>query len=386
MRPIRLLASGLALGLAVAAPGSPPAQAAPSQSAPTVNPTPRGTPNNTFFVTWRDPKEDAFKVGIPQGWRVSGGLVRAAAIDVRMSVRAQSPDGRIRLFLGDPEIGPRQVPDPMLAQLGMREGQLIPGAAGGRILLARYQTGAQFAQQYARKLCPNGRITGASELANASRDMNARIAPIAAQWNTSARASIGECYFECAGGVGYVFADTLLAGPPSGYGVRMWFVYQLAAVLTSDPAQASFAAYVLHTALETLAVNPRWEEANQRQVQQVTGSVTKLQRAMAQSIAEYGARQGASASAGGFNHPNDARLPVDLRRKWAGEDRVRQQGSDAIMGQKWMHAPDGTNVRVDSSHSNYWRDYSGNVVAGPESGGPPPGSQGQYQKLSPGWQ
>jgi hypothetical protein len=364
-----------------------PRMSAAAQNAPTVNPTPPGTrSSNTFFVSWHDPKENAFQVGIPKGWQASGGTFRAAPLDVRMQVRAQSPDGRITLYLGDAEIAPRQVPDAMMAQVGFREGQTIPGAAGGQILLARFQTGSQFGQQYVRsKLCSDARITSASDLAKASEDMNRRIAPMAAQWRASARASAGEVYYECRGGAGYVFVDTLLIGPRSGPGAYLWVVYQLAAVFTSDPAQAPYGAYVLHTALETLAMNPRWEEANQRQTDRVTQSVTAMQRAMAQSIAERGARQAASASAGGFNHPNDGRLPVDLRKKWAGEDVINQKRSDATLGQRWMHAPDGTNVRVDNSYSNYWRDNSGRVVPGPESGGPPPGSQGQYQQLSPGW-
>ncbi len=40
-----------------------------AEGAPVVNPTPHGTSNqNTFFVTWRDPKEDAFQVGATLPW------------------------------------------------------------------------------------------------------------------------------------------------------------------------------------------------------------------------------------------------------------------------------------------------------------------------------
>ena len=123
-----------------------------------------------------------------------------------------------------------------------------------------------------------------------------------------------------------------------------------------------------------------------QELKDVTGAVTRMQHAMAQNIAQYGQRQASAASAGGFNHPNSGQLPTDLRKKWAGEDVSRQKFSDATMGQKWMHSSSGANVRVDSSSANWFRDYSGNVVRGPEGGGPPPGSQGQYEKLQPGWQ
>jgi hypothetical protein len=62
----------------------------------------------------------------------------------------------------------------------------------------------------------------------------------------------------------------------------------------------------------------------------------------------------------------------------------RQRGSDATLGQTWVHSSSGTNVRVDNSVSNWWRDAGGNVVPGPESGAPPPG--GGYKRLTPGWQ
>jgi hypothetical protein len=74
----------------------------------------RTQPNNTAFKTWRDPREDAFRLGVPVGWKVSGGLARAAAVDVRPVVRAESPDGTIRVFFDDPDLRPRQVPDAMI--------------------------------------------------------------------------------------------------------------------------------------------------------------------------------------------------------------------------------------------------------------------------------
>jgi len=141
----------------------------------------------------------------------------------------------------------------------------------------------------------------------------------------------------------------------------------------------------MNTMLETMKTNPVWEARVAREVQDLTGTVTRMQNAMAQSIAEYGRRQASAASAGGFNHPNSGQLPTDLRKKWASEDVSRQKYSDATLGQTWMHSSNGANVRVDNSTTNWWRDPSGSVVAGPNSGGPPAGSQGQFEKLQPGW-
>jgi len=351
--------------------------------------SPPGTaPNNTPFTTWRDPREDAFHLGVPAGWKVSGGTVRAASIDVRGFVRAESLDGTIKVFLNDPDLSARQVPDPMMLQVGMREGQVIKNPSGVPVLLARYQTGEQFARQYiGQKLCPRAQITQSAPIPSVSQEMNARIQPMAARQGAAAQANAGEAYFHCGDAVGYTFANTLLLAAAGGRGAQIWAVYQLGSVLVADPAQAPFAAYVLHTMMETLAVNPQWEARQAKLTDDVNASVTQMQKAMAQSIARHAQQQASSASAGGFNHPNNTRLPTDLRAKWAGEDVSRQKFSDATMGQHWEHNPTtGENVRVDNSSQYYWMDHSKNVVAGPADGNPPAGSQGQYTRLEKGWQ
>src|SRR5437879_10109815 len=118
----------------------------------TPSPAPGGASgaNNTFFVTWRDPREDAFQVGVPQGWQVGGGLMKVNPNDPHGVVRAQSPDGKIQIFIDDPDLHPHQVPDQMTQSAGKREGQFLQSPSGGSILLARYQTGTQFAQTYVR--------------------------------------------------------------------------------------------------------------------------------------------------------------------------------------------------------------------------------------------
>lgn len=344
-------------------------------------------PNNTFFVVWNDPRENAFQVGVPQGWQVTGGLIRANQIEPHAVIRAQSPDGKIQIFFDDPDVHPRQTPDQTTQFMGLREGQSVRGPWGGLVTVARYRTGSQFAQDYIReRLCRQPAIADATEIQDATARMNAVVQPYGARQGTYAQASVGEASFRCGNSSGYVMANTFFARAAMGPSVVMWFVYQMGGYQTSDPEQAGLAYYVFNTMLETYKVNPQWEARFNQEVQAVSGAVGQQQAAMARSIAEYGQRQASAASAGGFNHPNSGQLPTDLRKKWASEDASRQKFSDATMGQKWMHSSTGENVRVDNSSTNWWRDYSGNVVRGPESGGPPAGSQGQWQQLQPGWQ
>jgi hypothetical protein len=360
--------------------GGPIQTRVPSPAAPAV------ASNNTFFVSWRDPRENAFEVGVPQGWRVTGGMVRPYVVETHSVIRAASPDGKIQIFNDDADLHPRQVPNQLTQLAGFREGQTIQAPWGGPVLLARYVTGSQFAQQYIQaRLCRQPvAIASVMDLAEATARMNAAIAPYARQQGVPTQVSIGEASFRCGDSAGYVLANTLYTSPPGG--PAGWAVYSLSGYIVSDPEQAGLAFYVLNTMIETYRTNPQWEARAAREVQDLTGAVTRMQNAMAQSIAEYGRRQASAASAGGFNHPNSGQLPTDLRKKWASEDASRQRISDATLGQTWVHSSSGANVRVDNSVSNWWRDPSGNVVAGPEGGGPPPGSQGQFEKLQPGWQ
>lgn len=373
-------------------PGAPPAanRRASSVPAPTAQAQARRTPTgatvpNTFFVTWRDPQEGAFQLGVPSGWQVSGGTLRAAPINPRHVVQAQSPDGKIRVFIDDPDIQPRQVPNVLMRQHGFHEGQMLQGPAGP-VLLARYLSGAQFAQQYiGSKLCRNPQITQVLDLTHASEQMNARIYPIAAQQGKSVRANVGEARFRCGNILGYTIANTVLAGEASGFGAQTWHVYQLGGFVVSDPAQEGFAWYVLNTMLETFRMDPSWEARFARQIQDVLGVVMQTQRVMAQSIARYAQRQACAASAGGLNHPNSGMLPTDLRKKWAIEARISQERSDATMGQKWWSSPTAGNVRLSNSFAHPWMNNNHHIVEGPSNGEPPLGSHGQYHKLEPGW-
>lgn len=76
------------------------------------------------FVPWEDPQEKAFRLQVPKGWQVSGGLFRYASVDIRFEVVAVSPDEKIIIRLGDHEVPPFIEPNPTLAFSGFPEGSL----------------------------------------------------------------------------------------------------------------------------------------------------------------------------------------------------------------------------------------------------------------------
>jgi hypothetical protein len=134
-----------------------------------------------LFQSWHDPKEGAFTVNVPQGWRIFGGVSRRAAVDIRHVVRAEDPTGRIRIFLDDPDIVPRQVPDAMMTSMGLREGQTMQAAWGAPILLQRYRPGADYSRDYTKtRLCSTPEFTGGGELTAETADVTREAAAMAA--------------------------------------------------------------------------------------------------------------------------------------------------------------------------------------------------------------
>ena len=79
-------------------------------------------------VIWVDPLENAFSTHLPRGWRPDGGLRRTTSGAARTLFTVASPDGRIALFVGDPNVPRFIIPSPLLESLGYREGQLEPSS------------------------------------------------------------------------------------------------------------------------------------------------------------------------------------------------------------------------------------------------------------------
>src|ERR1700751_3773939 len=64
-----------------------------------------------IFTSWRDPREGAFTLSVPQGWQISGGAMRRSAVDITHVIRAGTPDGRVQLFINDADIVAHEVPN-----------------------------------------------------------------------------------------------------------------------------------------------------------------------------------------------------------------------------------------------------------------------------------
>ena len=99
-----------------------------------------------------------------------------------------------------PDVIVRQVPHPLYDQMGWREGMRVQAPSGDPLLIARFETGAQFAQHYIGvKLCQRPEITGNLPLQEETDRITKEIAPFARSMNAMFKASAGETTFRCTG-------------------------------------------------------------------------------------------------------------------------------------------------------------------------------------------
>jgi hypothetical protein len=198
-----------------------------------------------MFTSWHDPSEGAFSLNVPEGWQVSGGTTRDSEIDPHHVLRTVSPDGGIRIFMGDSGVIPRLEPNPILEYGGVHEGQTLPADSGGQLLVARYQTGEQFAQSYILgTLCPQAQITSSGVLTDATNLLNQQALEYGRATGAAAEAWVGEANFRCGTQSGHVRASTVIGRSPNGAGV--WAVLELSGFMVADPAQSAMASYILN--------------------------------------------------------------------------------------------------------------------------------------------
>jgi hypothetical protein len=328
-----------------------------------------------IFTSWRDPREGAFTLSVPQGWQVSGGAMRRSAVDITHVIRAGTPEGRVQIFINDADIVAHEVPNQLTAMAGLREGQMTKGAWGGPVLLERYRNGPQFAEEYVRKkICPQAEFTGGGELPDETRQMNAQVVPYGRSMGSNAGSSVGDVYFRCGSDLDYVTATIVYTAPLSGQGVTMWFVYQISGFSVKKSVDATFAMYVLHTMTSSFRFDPQWEARSEREAQALTSSVTNMQHAMAASLAQQAASRAAQERSS-VVHGNN----IDVMSGWEARNKVRdaaaQRDSEVRRGVTTTEDPVWGSRTVSNNYNHYWTRSDGSIV-GTTTDTPPDYSNG----------
>ncbi len=351
-----------------APPASPPGVAA--------QPTAATVPANQYLL-WQDPAEGAFSVSLPMGWRISGRTVRTTQTDVHYVVRAQSPDGGARLFMDDPKIMMREVPNQGTQMMGTGVGQVMPTGSGASLVLEPYRPGDQFAAEYVQQtLCPSADMLHGGPIADQTQALNAEYGPIAQAEGKTMHADVGEVSFRCGARVGYVYAITVQAWQPGG-AVSIWAVYRIAGYL-STPADSASAAAAVNQMLGTFQMNQAWLQNYAKQNNDIAGNVIRESNAITQTtIQREQAMNAAMLQSIQASRQNAAAVSSAIAGSTSSAFSANTNGHDynAQLKTKTVCDDLGRCQTVDAGIANWYSDCSGTFYPGPASGGPPPASQ-----------
>jgi hypothetical protein len=317
------------------------------------------------FVNWNDPREGAFSVGVPQGWRVIGGTYRLSATDVRYALAMGSPDGQVRATIGDSNIGLFIQPSQMLAMAGLREGGFYGMGDGTRLEIRRYIPGLQFARSYAQ-IFVSRQCSGLQLLSNNARQ------DLVSTFTQSARNESLDTLYLTAGDVSfscnlngaqvqgkYIAATTPLGAGPSS----MWGVYRLYGYL-APAGREQEGEQAIATALRSWKFNPQWE-AQQRgianaAVQQDNIRSQQIRSRALQAIAED------------QRHTNET-ITKGWEQRQKVYDEVSRRRENAILGTLDVIDPQtGTQYKVSNFGDYHYMSNEGYIYStnSPNSPGP----------------
>jgi hypothetical protein len=294
-------------------------------------------------VRWTDPREQAFSMEVPANWRMEGGTVRRAAVDVVMPWSLTPPDGSARLTGGDAELPTFTLPNQMLAMAGFREGSWYSPGYGVRMMVRQYMPGVAFARWHVQSKvaqgCANLQFTQQQDRTPDFSAINAQYAQFRPM-GMNVQLSAGEISFTCerAGQpvVGYYFATTLLTSQMGNNGI--WVVDQLYGY-TAAPGAEPGAQAALSRALETFQFNPQWLQMQQGVAMQTSRIVSQTQSEISRmSRSSYEHRQ---------------RTTSESTRKF----------SNAMLGLVDARDPaTGRELKVDNAANYHWIDVNGRIT------------------------
>jgi hypothetical protein len=315
--------------------GERPAQAGAGEAPADVN-----------FARFDDPREGAFTVQAPAGWRIEGGVARFAATDVRPYVFATSLDGSRMVRIGDPAVGLYTLPNQLFAFAGMGEGQVYSPGYGVQMTIMRYLPGHVFAQQYTAALARH------AQAANLRIQSVKPLPPLheAFQGYVQQQMTAGEAAFTCVRNgrecAGSVVSETTLTAVPASQG-GMWQATALASFLAPVESAGPTNRILLHM-VESFQMNPQWLQAQ---------SQTAMNTAQIARTAAL----------------HTSRIINDVYwNRQAAQDRVNQKWDDYIRGVVRLRDPrTGEQFEGSAGRNHYYRvdgngrpDYRGNHVIG----------------------
>ena len=316
--------------------------------APATTPEGGAAAPDVVFVKWTDPKENAFTLDVPKGWKVTGGLFRHSATEPRASVGVESPDATRTIIIGDAS-------HPTCTEPGFSahfpEGSWYSPGYGVKMLVKTYRTGKQYAQEFVARAV-EGDFSGLRFVR--TRDLPQEVAAVnrvyaqngSALVNTSV--SMGDAAFTCMKGEqamsGYCIAMTMRT---QSQAMGLWHVEFLAGCLAPGPQAPQTQAVAEHM-VRSYRLNPDWV----RMQRNLTGNVSKI-------VADTNNEIGNIINRG-------------YQGRQAVQDDIARKRSNAILGlTDLVDAETGETYKVSSGSNYYWTRQGADVVAGTETADAP---------------
>ena len=344
-----------------------------------------GSVNQMRYVSWQDPAEGAFSVLLPEGWPVRGGTVRTSRIEAHYVVRAQSPSGGVQMFMDDPRLNLRQLPNAASQLLGWREGMQIPAPSqvGGTFLMLRYEPGADAAARYVREaVCPNASNFRGGVIPTQNAELNRAMQPIAQAEGKQMRADVGELAFECGAQHGYVYAITVLGWQPGGQ-IAAWAIYRIAGFLAT-PQEHGMAAAAIQKLIGSFQMNQAWLQRYAQECNDTAGNAINESNAITQSTMDYTRQIEQVAEANNRSwQQNQTERTNAINGANHAITNTSSYGSGAtghdynwVLGTKTVcdNVDRCQTVDANTDNQTYYSGCSGNFVSGNRAGQAPPAS------------
>jgi hypothetical protein len=289
------------------------------------------------FVSFRDPKEGAFTVEVPAGWKTIGGTIRFGFFEARHVIETESPDGQTRVIFNDPELPALFREDPNQAQ-GTRD-------VSGQTIYP-FMTGANYCRYFIQArlptFCSDLQISDAKD----KPIVQGPPGPILREFTQSSTGSLSfSCHEQGQPRVGYCFAATKRTIFPPTYvsplpqsPSSMWTVDVLLGYV-APPQEVQQAGTVMNHMLSSFAINPEWGMGRV----QAAGAMSRIISGASQEIAGMTERS--------------------QRYRDAVDDRIAKLRSNATLGVTDVMDPaTGRHTTVDSGSNYYWVDNRGMIL------------------------
>jgi len=290
------------------------------------------------FKQWVDPTENAFSIEVPADWGAAGGIKRSDVEIKKSEWVSYSPDSQVMIRGGDVSLPAQYVElNQAMAYEGYREGQWYQGG----LFIMRFMPGVDFASQYVQmkfgRNCSNPQWLFQKDRPDFVQQL-AQQGLVLQGYQTTAGEVAFTCQINNQPYVGYVFAETSAA--PSQGVATVWSNRTLYGFLA--PAnRAREADAVLHRAVASLSINPRWA-ARER----------GMEARLLDELRRYNE----------FTYNLQKQTQAE---RMAALDRVSEKTQDVLSGKTNVIDPEtGQQYKAQSGSSYYWIDPTRNVIAG----------------------